>query len=420
MKKLLAMFLTFIMILSMCTIVAYATETHISDELLAAVKDDYIGLDGIEKSDINLYYNLHIKDDKYLVRLTLRGCMYSADIVCETIGNYRLVSSRPLPQIFANGQLYEIGYAYENAIIDDDDLKIISTFEQLSFVNKLNPQLQDHLLYGTADTKVDIDITIGGYKPNAIQMPSWPDKGAARAELNAYYNNWYQTEIVPVVFEGVEYEEIFVGSGLVIVSVKASDVAKIASHDIVESVSYFENANDEVQVEQNYYKDRFILQYELGDVNEEFPLIYCELGQVDVDADDGMDYAIIYARTLIGADQMTYLDLGTSYLYNPQIYDPLYYGYALYDIENDEFIPIENALNGDYPFIYECIEEFKIGIPYGDADKDGEITVLDATEIQRFCAGLTNKELKRDCDINRDNEVNILDATDIQKKLAQL
>lgn len=420
MKKTLALILALVMLISISTTAIYAEDFAISDELLEAVRVDYAGLDNIEKSDIHLYYNLHINGDKYLVRLEVSGCAYPDDVVKQTIGHYRLYApSRPLPQIFTNGQLYEIKYAYENGIIDDSDLAVISTFDELQFDSKLSAQLQELVENSSLDKKICIDISTEGYHPNATAMPSWPNKSAARVELKQFYSNWYNTEMVPVVFDGIEYEEVFVGSGIVIVSVKASDIKKIASCGIVRSVSYFDNTGYEVNQEEDIYKDRLLKQYELEDVEKAGELTYTELGQIDVDADDGMDYAVIYSRIAIGSDAMTYLDLGTRYIENPQICYPFYYCYALYDIENDKFIPIEYTLNGDYPFIQECIEKYEIGIPFGDADSDGELSVLDATEIQLVEAKKRVTRLDLGSDINRDKSVDILDATAIQYEIAQ-
>ena len=57
----------------------------------------------------------------------------------------------------------------------------------------------------------------------------------------------------------------------------------------------------------------------------------------------------------------------------------------------------------------------------GDADKDGELTILDATVIQRALAGLDNSSYDvKAADADEDGEVSILDATAIQRHLAGL
>ena len=84
MKKTLALILALVMLISISTTAIYAEDFAISDELLEAVRVDYAGLDNIEKSDIHLYYNLHINGDKYLVRLEVSGCAYPDDVVFTT------------------------------------------------------------------------------------------------------------------------------------------------------------------------------------------------------------------------------------------------------------------------------------------------------------------------------------------------
>ena len=58
----------------------------------------------------------------------------------------------------------------------------------------------------------------------------------------------------------------------------------------------------------------------------------------------------------------------------------------------------------------------------GDADGDGEVTILDATHIQRHLAGISlfNDLQEAVADDDRDGEVTILDATSIQRMLAGL
>ena len=58
----------------------------------------------------------------------------------------------------------------------------------------------------------------------------------------------------------------------------------------------------------------------------------------------------------------------------------------------------------------------------GDADGDGQITVMDATRIQRWLASLaTDYEINRvNADADRDGNVTILDATRIQRLLANM
>ena len=58
----------------------------------------------------------------------------------------------------------------------------------------------------------------------------------------------------------------------------------------------------------------------------------------------------------------------------------------------------------------------------GDADGDGELSILDATEIQRHLAGIIKLDYYaiRRAMVNGEDELSILDATSIQRKLAGL
>lgn len=61
-------------------------------------------------------------------------------------------------------------------------------------------------------------------------------------------------------------------------------------------------------------------------------------------------------------------------------------------------------------------------IHYGDPDMDGKITILDATQVQKYLAVLADfdelQEKRADYDL--DNKITVLDATRIQKRLASL
>ena len=57
----------------------------------------------------------------------------------------------------------------------------------------------------------------------------------------------------------------------------------------------------------------------------------------------------------------------------------------------------------------------------GDSDGDGNVTILDATGIQRHLASLTTTSFNENAaDVDQDNKVTILDATAIQRHLADL
>lgn len=304
-------------------------------------------------------------------------------------------------------------------------MSIFPTFAENS---KLHPELLQVLNTKGDNDIVDICVWTNLYSPNATEMPSWPDKSAARAELKEYYTNQYNTEVVPVVFSGVEYEEVFVGSGIIIVSVKAGDVEKIASCDIVTTIDYFENGIAENEAVEYMYIDRLFEHY--PDIAEAYTLnefIYNEIGELDVDCDDAVDFVIIFAHYANVPEVFGWGAIGDRVITASGLYSPFDFGYALYDIEKDSFIEFSHTIVEDYPFLPEYMDKYKIGSPFGDADGDKILSIMDATIIQLVCAKLVqypstgdvysdNVAFTSDC--NRDGVLDILDATAIQLKLA--
>ncbi len=121
------------------------------------------------------------------------------------------------------------------------------------------------------------------------------------------------------------------------------------------------------------------------------------------------------------------------------------YGYFVYNAKEDTFHPIERFVyptegakdeNGkyikyiidpvisldDYPGLPDALDEYNIGAVRGDADGDGERTILDATVIQRYKADIIAETgLDVDAsDADGDNETTVLDATRVQRTIADL
>ena len=71
--------------------------------------------------------------------------------------------------------------------------------------------------------------------------------------------------------------------------------------------------------------------------------------------------------------------------------------------------------------VYSKWTQNDVGFMIGDADGDGEVTILDATFIQRYLASLPTESFdEKAADADEDKEITILDATAIQRHLAGL
>ena len=118
-------------------------------------------------------------------------------------------------------------------------------------------------------------------------------------------------------------------------------------------------------------------------------------------------------------------------------YAPFEFGYGVYDCAEDTYYSIKEAWNRDYPdlhdvFINRVTSEANVD-HLGDADKDGKLTIIDATKIQRFLVGMTDLEesswwfehcgsdfgtrLTSLADYDADGAVDAIDVTRIQRAL---
>ena len=97
------------------------------------------------------------------------------------------------------------------------------------------------------------------------------------------------------------------------------------------------------------------------------------------------------------------------------------YGLFVYDRAEDRFIAISDVDPEKYG-LEKVLEGLGIGSLYGDADFDGEVSIMDATRIQRLLASLITEDdiSLAAADVDEDGEVSIMDATRIQRYLAGL
>ena len=71
--------------------------------------------------------------------------------------------------------------------------------------------------------------------------------------------------------------------------------------------------------------------------------------------------------------------------------------------------------------IYDAVREYTVtvsndGYILGDADSDGDVTIIDTTVIQRHLVSLPTPAMDRDAaDVDGDGSVTIIDATLIQR-----
>ena len=185
-------------------------------------------------------------------------------------------------------------------------------------------------------------------------------------------------------------------------------------------------------LDTNYlYKDRFIEEY--GYVQGSWG--YNELYYHYTD-DNTIDWVLVRAHKYIMVEP-TDNPIYSHYVMGDIVYSTYYHyapfetEYGIYDVAKDEFLDITKIDFDQYSGLRKVVYEKIDGRPIGDCDKDRELSILDATAIQRELALIQKIEndyfensityaFQRYADFDRDGDVSIMDATAIQRRLAKL
>ena len=189
------------------------------------------------------------------------------------------------------------------------------------------------------------------------------------------------------------------------------------------------------ETDQQYlFRDKFVEKYGDWDELSDSPIVYDEVYYHYSD-NHQIDWVLVHEY--IHNEPMTvYGVFGNRVIFDESFNYPFYIGYAVYDVESSEFIDFVKAWNSEkYDGLQEALNTCNIGKLIGDMNNDNEITVADATMIQKCVAGIeqysykdeivnyysytATEKLRYISDFNRDGVRNIDDATAIQKYLAE-
>lgn len=101
------------------------------------------------------------------------------------------------------------------------------------------------------------------------------------------------------------------------------------------------------------------------------------------------DWALVHGKGSWNLCWCVYSVLGDRILTSGDGDLPFLYDYGVYDVQKEQFIAIEDAYaSGSYPDLPAVMDALNIGRLRGDMDADGQITINDATELQRYLAEL--------------------------------
>ncbi|MEE0873610.1 MAG: hypothetical protein UIH27_09130 [Ruminococcus sp.] len=158
------------------------------------------------------------------------------------------------------------------------------------------------------------------------------------------------------------------------------------------------------------------------------------------DENNCIDWALVYGTTRYHTALEIYAVLGNRVFTQNMGDIPFVLGYGVYDAQEDTFIDLGYVYYSDrYEGLKEAIDELDIGTLIGDMNDDNDLTVKDATMIQKSLAGITDfsaddtvaeefnnafpnntPQLAYKSDVNRNGARDIGDATDVQKIVAKI
>ena len=383
-----------------------------------------------------------------------------------------------------------VGLPYENIekvaaleYVDYIDLPN-DQYSNLSAEEKYDERLKAALEEFPPETKVRLSLWLA-YNEHAYIGMEEPGDGATSAQVDHYlktlrgnraaYHAAKNEEFAAVIRENCNIDGMTVMKLTPIISVSCSlsEVEKIASLKEVALVSYDEYITvlptDRQTLEEKFegwmYDTRKIVKYDPELVEKGLQHGYMAFNDYqEICSTD--DWALVFATTnsYDPWEVVDHIRIGDRILswYTPgaAVYP---FGYFVFNAAEDTFYPIDRfvyPVSGtekdatgkyikvileptisldDYPGLIEALDTLKIGRAVGDADGDGELTVLDATQIQRVKANLEEMDEKTDLyetgigkeseapatwkswsDADDDGSVTVLDATRIQRTLARL
>lgn len=148
--------------------------------------------------------------------------------------------------------------------------------------------------------------------------------------------------------------------------------------------------------------------------------------------DGAVDWVLITGSTATIVDQALYMVIGNRVVIKPQGTIPFGHGYAVYDVKQNTAKTVSANILSQYDGLEEAFNKYGCGKLIGDLDGNDEISIADATIIQRCQAQMRDYPdsdliqpyeevegaLKYYSDFNRDGKRDINDATAIQRFLA--
>ena len=465
MKKTISILIAFVMLVLCVTPTAFAADTDkIAPEVRALIAENPDGGMVVEIFHHNADYPTEGVSEQEAIRNNLKAHR-------ELLAQIEAITYMEADG-FGIGRFY-IGLPYESiekvAALDNVDYIDLPHDEgsTLSAQEKLDERTKTALEKLSPDTKVSLYLWFA-YNEHAYIGMAEPGDDCTIDEAQEYLSvmraaKWnYITAkneaYVQIIKENTDAEFGFISrlTPMALLNTTLGEIEKIAALPEIGSVSfggviYIPSENPEsledkfanwmFETKEIVRNDPQLKEYGLEDSVHNIYNDYREIYVTD-------EWALVYATNICNDpwEYVEHIALGNRVLswYEPgaAIYP---YGYFVYNAKEDTFHPIERFVYpawgqkeedgkyvkyilepvislDDYPGFLDALDACNVGAVRGDADSDGNRTVIDATVIQRYGAEIiaeTGLDIEA-ADADGDGETTILDATRIQRTIADI
>lgn len=351
----------------------------------------------------------------------------------------------PGPLAVVNIKVADLASVAKNDIICYLDVWDMSPYDgaytdsEYIITKKLNDSILNKIEESRPEEKILVYITFNGFEKNTNQVPS-SDIDEARLQLRIF-NTAREAFLFPVIFNDTDYDvkvHSYYLSSSIIVSIKVSDILKIAKYDIVKQLNYSGDTaiydTPEIETKAYKYKEKFDAVYPPLNISSYDELYYHK------DENNMTDWALIKVTP---SDMVQSRDWEIQEIVGNRVISkgtriyPFDNGYGVYNVKEDRF---ESVITGNkrtvsgYDGLDRAYDEYGEGRLLGDIDRDDELTIIDATLIQRCDVKLrdwpeddamkaeiySSPKLKYYSDFDRDGERNVVDATLLQRYVTMI
>lgn len=337
---------------------------------------------------------------KRFISLLITACLL---ITCAS---FSLTANAADDTVIDGGQI-KISKELSDVIADSDDdiIPIYIALKKVAYESKIEEQVRENYTWTNDD------------------------------DYLKYYRSELKNTIEPYVQQFIDDNAGLIDKVLVktpfcefiIAEVRKENIERLAELPTVTEISYFP---DLVQVNEDGQSNRYENEFFDWMVQNERFSNYVSAGysynELFRHETEGVtDWALVTARCFVPEpDVMVNGRIGNRLIISGSIQVPFACGYGIYDVSENNFYDLYDFPDAckKYNGLAAVTGNLQDGYHMGDVDLDGNISVIDATRIQKSVAGIVS--LAEPCnlvsDVNGDGVTNIIDATEIQKFLAGL